>query len=91
MEYKNYICRECIILIHMGKNFFSPLKKPLQKDVLLLCMMIIDGFLAIGITFVCTSTPIIVILSLLVFFASILAYCCIKNYITNNLNKKRKR
>ncbi len=72
----------------MGKNFFSPLKEPLQKDFLLLCIMIIDGFLAIGITFVFTSIPIIVILSLLVFFASILAYCYIKNHIINNLNKK---
>ena len=38
----------------------------------------------IGITFICNSIPIIILVSLLVFFASILVYCYIKNYIITN-------
>lgn len=60
------------------KKIFRPLKEPLQKDPLLLCIMIIVGFLTIGITFICNSIPVIILLSLLVFFASILAYCYTK-------------
>ena len=51
-------------------------------------MMIIVGFFVIGITFIFNSIPSIIILSLLVFFTSILAYCYIKNYIINPKNKK---
>ncbi len=72
------------------KKFFRPLKQPLRKDPLLLCMMIMVGFLMIGITLVLNSVPIIILLSLLVFFASILAYCSIENYIINRQSKKKK-
>lgn len=51
--------------------------------------MIIVGILMIGITYVCNSITIIILLSLLVFFAGILAYCYIKNYIINNQNKDK--
>lgn len=73
----------------MRKNFFGPLNEPLQKDPLLLCIMIIVGILVIGITYVCNSIPIIIILSLLVFSTGILAYCYIKNYIIDNQNKDK--
>lgn len=73
----------------MRKNFFGPLNEPLYKDPLLLCTMIIVGILVIGITYVCNSITIIILLSLLVFFAGILAYCYIKNYIINNQNKDK--
>lgn len=73
----------------MSKKIFGPLNEPLHKDPLLLCTMIIVGILVIGITYVCNSITIIILLSLLVFFAGILTYCYIKNYIINNQNKDK--
>lgn len=71
----------------MNKDFFKPLKEPLQKDHLLLSISIIVGVLVIGITFICHSIPTIILLSLLVFCAAILAYCYIKNNTANDSNK----
>lgn len=73
----------------MKKDFFYPLKEPLTKDPLLLYIMILVGVMIIGFVYCFNSLPLIVLLSLSVFFVSMLVYCYIKNHIINNQNKKK--
>ena len=80
---KNY--RVCSIYTqNVIKNFFKPLMKPVQKDHLLLCTMIIVGILPLGIASIFNSVTIITLLSFLGFFACILTYCYTKDYISKH-------
>lgn len=61
------------------KDFFRPLRQPMDKDSLLLFLIILMGTFIILISCVCESLPVILLLSLSVFIVTVLLYCFIKN------------
>ncbi len=61
------------------KDFFRPLRQPMDKDPLLLFLIILMGTFIILISRVCESLPVILLLSLSVFTVTVLLYCFIKN------------
>lgn len=61
------------------KDFFRPLRQPMDKDPLLLFLIILMGTFIILISCVCESLPVILLLSLSVFIVTVLLYCFIKN------------
>lgn len=60
-------------------DFFRPLRQPMDKDPLLLFLIILMGTFIILISCVCESLPVILLLSLSVFIVTVLLYCFIKN------------
>lgn len=60
-------------------DFFRVLRQPMDKDPLLLFLIILMGTFIILISCVCESLPIILLLSLSVFIVTVLLYCFIKN------------
>ena len=60
-------------------DFFRPLRQPMDKDPLLLFLIILMGTFIILISRVCESLPVILLLSLSVFIVTVLLYCFIKN------------
>lgn len=61
------------------KDFFRPLRQPMDKDPLLLFLIILMGTFIILTSCVCESLPVILLLSLSVFTVTVLLYCFIKN------------
>lgn len=61
------------------KDFFRPLRQPMDKDPLLLFLIILMGTFIILTSCVCESLPVILLLSLSVFIVTVLLYCFIKN------------
>lgn len=61
------------------KDFFRPLRQPMDKDPLLLLLIILMGTFIIVISQVCESLPVILLLSLSVFIVTVLLYSLIKN------------
>lgn len=61
------------------KDFFRPLRQPMDKDSLLLFLIILMGTFIILTSCVCESLPVILLLSLSVFTVTVLLYCFIKN------------
>lgn len=59
-------------------DFFRPLRQPMDKDPLLLFLIILMGTFIILISCVCESLPVILLLSLSVFIVTVLLYCFIK-------------
>lgn len=60
-------------------DFFRPLRQPMDKDPLLLFLIILMGTFIILTSCVCESLPVILLLSLSVFIVTVLLYCFIKN------------
>lgn len=60
-------------------DFFRVLRQPMDKDPLLLFLIILMGTFIILISCVCESLPVILLLSLSVFIVTVLLYCFIKN------------
>ena len=60
-------------------DFFRPLRQPMDKDPLLLFLIILIGTFIILISCICESLPVILLLSLSVFIVTVLLYCFIKN------------
>lgn len=60
-------------------DFFRVLRQPMDKDPLLLFLIILMGTFIILISCVCESLPVILLLSLSVFTVTVLLYCFIKN------------
>lgn len=60
-------------------DFFRVLRQPMDKDPLLLFLIILMGTFIILISRVCESLPVILLLSLSVFIVTVLLYCFIKN------------
>lgn len=61
------------------KDFFRPLRQTMDKDPLLLFLIILMGTFIILTSCVCESLPVILLLSLSVFIVTVLLYCFIKN------------
>ena len=61
------------------KDFFRVLRQPMDKDPLLLFLIILMGTFIILTSCVCESLPVILLLSLSVFIVTVLLYCFIKN------------
>lgn len=61
------------------KTFSDLLRQPMDKDPLLLFLIILMGTFIILISRVCESLPVILLLSLSVFIVTVLLYCFIKN------------
>ena len=61
------------------KDFFRPLRQPMDKDSLLLFLIILMGTFIILTSRVCESLPVILLLSPSVFTVTVLLYCFIKN------------
>ena len=59
-------------------DFFRVLRQPMDKDPLLLFLIILMGTFIILISCVCESLPVILLLSLSVFIVTVLLYCFIK-------------
>lgn len=59
-------------------DFFRVLRQPMDKDPLLLFLIILMGTFIILISCVCESLPFILLLSLSVFIVTVLLYCFIK-------------
>lgn len=59
--------------------FFRPLRQTMDKDPLLLFLIILMGTFIILTSCVCESLPVILLLSLSVFTVTVLLYCFIKN------------
>lgn len=60
-------------------DFFRVLRQPMDKDPLLLFLIILMGTFIILTSCVCESLPVILLLSLSVFTVTVLLYCFIKN------------
>ena len=60
-------------------DFFRVLRQPMDKDPLLLFLIILMGTFIILTSCVCESLPVILLLSLSVFIVTVLLYCFIKN------------
>ena len=60
-------------------DFFRPLRQTMDKDPLLLFLIILMGTFIILISCVCESLPVILLLSLSVFIVTVQLYCFIKN------------
>ena len=67
---------ELPIMKNYINDFFRPLRQPMDKDPLLLFLIILMGTF---ISRVCESLPVILLLSLSVFTVTVLLYCFIKN------------
>lgn len=70
---------ELPIMKNYINDFFRPLRQPMDKDPLLLFLIILMGTFIILISRVCESLPVILLLSLSVFTVTVLLYCFIKN------------
>ena len=70
---------ELPIMKNYINDFFRPLRQPMDKDPLLLLLIILMGTLIIVISQACESLPVILLLSLSVFIITVLLYCFIKN------------
>lgn len=70
---------ELPIMKNYIKDFFRPLRQPMDKDPLLLLLIILMGTFIILTSCVCESLPVILLLSLSVFIITVLLYCFIKN------------
>lgn len=60
-------------------DFFRVLRQPMDKDPLLLFLIILMGTFIILTSCVCEPLPVILLLSLSVFIVTVLLYCFIKN------------
>ncbi len=82
-----YICDVCQMNSLTGlpimkndfNDFFRVLRQPMDKDPLLLFLIILMGTFIILTSCVCESLPVILLLSLSVFIVTVLLYCFIKN------------
>lgn len=72
----------------MNKDFFNPLKEPLTKDPVLLCVMILAGVIITLVACSFNSLPLVILLSLATIFVAILAYCFIKRRFINRQGKR---
>lgn len=70
---------ELPIMKNYINDFFRPLRQPMDKDPLLLLLIILMGTFIILTSCVCESLPVILLLSLSVFIITVLLYCFIKN------------
>ena len=70
---------ELPIMKNYINDFFRPLRQPMDKDPLLLFLIILMGTFIILISRVFESLPVILLLSLSVFTVAVLLYCFIKN------------
>ena len=68
-----------LIMKNDFNDFFRVLRQPMDKDPLLLFLIILMGTFIILISRVCESLPVILLLSLSVFIVTVLLYCFIKN------------
>lgn len=67
------------IMKNDSNDFFRVLRQPMDKDPLLLFLIILMGTFIILTSCVCESLPVILLLSLSVFIVTVLLYCFIKN------------
>lgn len=68
-----------LIMKNDFNDFFRVLRQPMDKDPLLLFLIILMGTFIILTSCVCESLPVILLLSLSVFIVTVLLYCFIKN------------
>ena len=68
-----------LIMKNDFNDFFRVLRQPMDKDPLLLFLIILMGTFIILISRVCESLPVILLLSLSVFTVTVLLHCFIKN------------
>ena len=68
-----------LIMKNDFNDFFRVLRQPMDKDPLLLFLIILMGTFIILISCVCESLPVILLLSLSVFIITVQLYCFIKN------------